>query len=124
MYQMYLQDFYNGRSCFIEFQLRKLLNYILQIVFAMKNDVSASFSCGNCTYAKFANRFCMLKLFGIAKFQQVSVGGKRLDSALRKLAETRTFRTETMRKPYEFLSFRIVSALLKRYFHPAAVTRS
>ena len=55
----------------------------LQVVSAgfpqCKNDVSASFSCGNYTYAKFPNRFCMLKLFGIAKFQQVSVDGNRLE---------------------------------------------
>ena len=40
-----------------------------------KNDVSASFFCGNYTYTKFPNRFCILKLFEIAKFQQVSVYG-------------------------------------------------
>ena len=71
----------NARSCFIKVQLRKL--YILQVVSAVfpqcKNDVSSSFSCGNFTYAKFPNRFCMLKLFGIAKFQQVSVDGNRLE---------------------------------------------
>ena len=110
LYQIYLKDFYNARSCFIKSQLRKL--YILHIVSAVflqcKSDVSASFSCGNCTYAKFPNRFRMLKLIRIAKFKQVSVDGNRLefgtpqDSALRKLAETRNFRTETMRKPYLF----------------------
>ena len=81
VYQIYVQNFYNARSCFIKFQLRKLLT--LQVVSAgflqCKNDVSASFSCGNFTYAKFPNRFCMLKLFGIAKFQQVSVDGNRLE---------------------------------------------
>ena len=59
----------------------------------------------------FPNRFHMLKLFGIAKFHQVSVDGSRnefgtpYDSALRKFAETRNILTETMRKPYVFLSF-------------------
>ena len=62
------------------------------------------------------NRFRMLKLFGIAKFQQVSVVGNCLeagtacDSTLRKLAETENFPPETMRKPYVFLSFSIVKA--------------
>ena len=82
VYQIYLQDFYqNARSCFIKFQLRKL--YIIEIVSAgfpqCKSDVLESFSCGNCTYAKFPNKFRMLKLFGIAKFQQVSVDGNRLE---------------------------------------------
>ena len=81
VYQIYLQDFYNARLCFIQFQLRKL--YILQVVSAgspqCKSEVSASFSCGNCSYVKFPNRFRMLNLFGIAKFQQVSVDGNRLE---------------------------------------------
>ena len=80
-YQIYLQDFYNTRSCFTKFQLRKL--YLLQEVSAgfprSKKDVLASFSCGNITYTKFPNRFRMLKLFGIAKFQQASVDGNRLE---------------------------------------------
>ena len=118
MYQIYLQFIYNGRSCFSKFQLRKL--YILIAVSAgllqCKSAVSASSSCGNYTYNKFPNRFSMLNLFGITKFQQVSVNGNRLEfrtpweSALRTLAETRDFRIETMRKPYVFLSVSIVSA--------------
>ena len=116
MYHIYLQDFYNSRSCFIKFQFRKL--YILQVLSAgfsqCKSDFSASFCCGNCTYAKFPNKFCVLKLFGIATFQQVSVDGNCLelgtsyDSALRKLPESRNFSTETMQKPQVFLSFIIV----------------
>ena len=67
----------------------------------------------------------MLKLVGIAKFQQVSVDGNRLefgtpkDSALRKLAKIRHFRTETV-------SFSIVSAEFQQggndIFHPVIYT--
>ena len=45
----------------------------------IKVDVSASFSCGKCTYDMFPNRFLMLKLFGITKFHQVSVDGNSLE---------------------------------------------
>ena len=89
VYQIYLQDFYNARSCFIKFQLRKL--HILQVVSARlpqcKSDVSASFSCGNCTYAKFPNKFRMLKLFGNAKFKRVSYCGSLLKLTISELKQ-------------------------------------
>ena len=68
----------------------------------------------------------MLDQFAIAEFQQVSIDGNRLefeiplDSALRKLAETRNLRTDTMQN--HTLSFSIVSVEFQQYsndiFHP------
>ena len=113
------------RSCFIMFELRKL--NILQIISAgfpqCKRGVSARFGCGNCTYTNFPIRIRILQQFGIAKFQQeVKVDGNRLVFGTPQDSETRTLRPETMRKPYVFLSFSIISAEFQQcsndIFHP------
>ena len=68
MFQSYVQDFNNAVSV-----VETLHTSLVQIVSAgfphCKCGVSANFSCGNTTNAKFQNRVRMLKLFGIAKFQ-------------------------------------------------------
>ena len=60
----------------VKFQLQKL--HILQVVSAgfphFKSDVTTCFSCGNCTYTKFPNRFCMLHYLespSFSKFQSM-----------------------------------------------------
>ena len=77
MSQVYLHVIYNARSCFSKFQLRKL--YILQVVSAGVRNLKVMFqqvSVAETIHThKFLNRFRMLKLFVIAKLQQVPVDG-------------------------------------------------
>ena len=63
----------------VKFKLQKLCIQVVSAGFPhFKSDVTTCFSCGNCTNAKFQNRFCMLKLFGFANFQRVLCNGNSL----------------------------------------------
>ena len=59
----------------VKFKLQKLCIQVVSAGFPhFKSDVTTCFSCGNCTYAKFPNRFCMLHYLdspSFSKFQSM-----------------------------------------------------